>query len=102
MRALRSWATRTLVKQLPYHDKSMDNVTIEIVRILVGCRCTMEWGWLRIHRALTTLDTSLVYLYRDVNYTRMLQQYFDMVTAKSYAAFTAVMKRLQVPTFNIS
>jgi ubiquinone biosynthesis protein len=76
VRTLRSWATRTLVKQLPYHDKSMDNVTIELVRILVGCRCTMEWGWLRIHRALTTLDTSLVYLYPDVNYTRMLQQYF--------------------------
>ena len=76
VRTLRSWATRTLVKQLPYHDKSMDNVTIELVRILVGCRCTMEWGWLRIHRALSTLDTSLVYLYRDVNYTRMLQQYF--------------------------
>jgi acyl-homoserine lactone acylase PvdQ len=32
----------------------------------------------------------------------MLHQYFDMVTAKSYAAFTAAMKRLQVPTFNIS
>lgn len=32
----------------------------------------------------------------------MLQQYFDMVTAKNYAAFTAAMKRLQVPTFNIS
>lgn len=77
VRALRSWATRTLVSQLPYHEKSMDNVTIEIVRILVGCRCTMEWGWLRIHRALTTLDTSLVYLYRDVNYTRMLQSYFE-------------------------
>jgi ubiquinone biosynthesis protein len=77
VRTLRSWATRTLVKQLPYHDKSMDNVTIELVRILVGCRCTMEWGWLRIHRALTTLDTSLVYLYPDVNYTRMLQQYFE-------------------------
>jgi len=32
----------------------------------------------------------------------MLQQYFDMVTAKSYATFTAAMQRLQVPTFNIS
>jgi acyl-homoserine-lactone acylase len=33
---------------------------------------------------------------------RMLHQYFDMVTAKSYQAFTAAMKQLQVPTFNIS
>jgi acyl-homoserine-lactone acylase len=32
----------------------------------------------------------------------MLHQYFDMVTARDYAAFTAAMKRLQVPTFNIS
>lgn len=32
----------------------------------------------------------------------MLHQYFDMVTAKNHAAFTAAMKRLQVPTFNIS
>jgi len=64
VRALRSWAARTLVKQLPYHDKSMDNITIELMRILVDSRCTMDWGWLRIHRALTTLDTSLVYLYK--------------------------------------
>jgi predicted unusual protein kinase regulating ubiquinone biosynthesis (AarF/ABC1/UbiB family) len=76
VRELRSWATRTLVKQLPYHAKSMDNITIKLMRIPVESRCTMEWGWLRIHRALTTLDTSLVYLYGDVNYTRMLQQYF--------------------------
>jgi acyl-homoserine lactone acylase PvdQ len=32
----------------------------------------------------------------------MLKQYYDMVTAKSYEDFTAAMKRLQVPTFNIS
>jgi ubiquinone biosynthesis protein len=86
VRALRAWATRTLVKQLPYHEKSMDNVTIEIVRILVGCRCTMEWGWLRIHRALTTLDVSLVYLYRDVNYTRMLQRYFERAERRKLKA----------------
>lgn len=32
----------------------------------------------------------------------MLHQYFDMVTAGNYDAFTAAMQRLQVPTFNIS
>lgn len=32
----------------------------------------------------------------------MLHQYFDMVTAKDYQSFTAAMKRVQVPTFNIS
>jgi len=75
--ALRAWATRTLVRELPYHDKSLDNATIQVVKILVAYRCTMEWAWLRIHRALTTLDTSLIYLYPNVNYTRMLQRYFQ-------------------------
>jgi ubiquinone biosynthesis protein len=74
---LRAWATRTLVRELPYHDKSMDDATIRIVKILVGYRCTMEWAWLRIHRALTTLDTSLIYLYPTVNYTVMLRRYFS-------------------------
>lgn len=74
--ALRAWATRTLVRELPYHDKSLDNATIQVVTILVEYRCTMAWAWLRIHRALTTLDTSLIYLYPDVDYTRMLQRYF--------------------------
>lgn len=32
----------------------------------------------------------------------MLEQYFDMVTAEDYDAFNAAMRRLQVPTFNIS
>jgi len=32
----------------------------------------------------------------------MLQQYFDMTTARDYKAFTAAMRRLQVATFNIS
>ncbi|MEO8074834.1 MAG: AarF/ABC1/UbiB kinase family protein [Acidobacteriota bacterium] len=73
---LRSWATRTLVRELPYHDKSLDNATVNVVTVLVNYRCTMAWSWLRIHRALTTLDTSLIYLYPDVNYTRMLQRYF--------------------------
>ena len=31
----------------------------------------------------------------------MLQQYFDMVTAKDFGAYETALKRLQVPTFNI-
>ncbi len=84
--ALRAWATRTLVRELPYHDKSLDNATIEIVKILVSYRCTMEWAWLRIHRALTTLDTSLIYLYPDVNYTRMLAKYFERAEGRRIRA----------------
>jgi hypothetical protein len=47
-----------------------------VVRVLHRYRCPTEWAWLRFHRAFTTLDMSLVYLYPDVNYSRMLQKYF--------------------------
>jgi ubiquinone biosynthesis protein len=76
IRTIRAWATRTLVKQLPYHEKSIDNATIEIMKVLLGYKCTMDWAWLRIHRAMSTLDASLIYLYPDVNYTKVVQQYF--------------------------
>jgi ubiquinone biosynthesis protein len=96
--ALRSWATRTLVRELPYHDKSIDNATIQVVKILVSYRCTMAWAWLRIHRALTTLDTSLIYLYSDVNYTRMLQSYFQQAEQRRLKAILSA--RMAARTIN--
>lgn len=89
VRALRAWATRTLVKELPYREKSLDNAFIEVLRVLVRYRCTMAWGWLRIRRAIMTLDLSLEHLHPDVNYTRVLQHYFDQAEARSIDAMTA-------------
>lgn len=77
VRSLRAWATRTLVKELPYREKSVDNAFVEVLKVLVRYRCTMQWGWLRIRRALMTLDQSLQRLYPDANYTRLLQRYFQ-------------------------
>jgi ubiquinone biosynthesis protein len=77
VRTIRAWATRTLVRQLPYHAKSIDSATIEIMKVLVGYRCAMDWAWLRIHRATSTLDASLIHLYPGVNYTKVVQEYFQ-------------------------
>ena len=41
-RTLQSWAARTWVKDLPFHDKSMDNLTMEMMNVLLRFRCTME------------------------------------------------------------
>ncbi len=89
VRALRAWATRTLVKELPYREKSLDNAFIEVLRVLVRYRCTMAWGWLRIRRAIMTLDLSIEHLHGDVNYTRLLQHYFDQAEARAIDAMTA-------------
>jgi len=55
---LKGWARRTLVRQLPYHTKSLENVTLSLAQVTVSYGCTMEWAWLRMHRAFTTLDLS--------------------------------------------
>ncbi len=57
-----------------------------------------------MHGPVFTAQDGVTFALRVAGLDRpgMLHQYFDMVTAKNYEAFTAAMKRLQVPTFNIS
>ncbi len=85
IKALRAWATRTLVKELPYHTKSIGNASLVIQSILVEFKCTMDWAWLRIHRAMATLDASLIHLYPDINYTRIVNQYFFKADVREIA-----------------
>jgi ubiquinone biosynthesis protein len=83
IRALRAWATRTLVKELPYHQRSIDNATAEVVRVLFSYQCTMGWFWLRIHRAMSTLDESLAILSPNLNHTKRTLRYFRRANERS-------------------
>ena len=74
---MHSWAKRTLVPELPFHDKSLGNLTTQIMLVLLGYRCTMEWAWLRMHRAGATLDASLIELAPGIDYRK--------ITARAYA-----------------
>jgi ubiquinone biosynthesis protein len=76
IRALRAWATRTLVRELPYQERSIDRATAEVVRVLYSYKCTMGWFWLRIHRMMSTLDDSLAVLSPDLNHTKRTLRYF--------------------------
>jgi ubiquinone biosynthesis protein len=76
IRALRAWAARTDVKELPYHEKSVDRAWTDTARIMFEHRCTADWSYLRLRRAFSTLDASLMRLYPDANYTRLIQDYF--------------------------
>ena len=76
IRVLRAWTARTYVADLPYDQKSIDNATVEVMRTLYQHRCTMDWGFLRIRRAIAVLDASLVNLYPQVNYSELCEDYF--------------------------
>ena len=83
IRALRAWATRTVVRELPYHERSLDQATTEVVRVLFANKCTMEWGWLRIHRTMSRLDLSLSQLSSDLSHTRRALRYFQQANRRA-------------------
>jgi ubiquinone biosynthesis protein len=83
IRALRAWATRTLVKELPYDERSIDNATAEVVRVLFRYKCTMEWAWLRIHRSMAMLDRSLSHLHPHLTHTKETLRYFRRANRRS-------------------
>jgi len=75
MRALRGWTSRTLVRELPYGERSLDSLILAVMRVLLGFRCTMEWAFLRLHRAISTLDASVVALHPALDSRRLTARY---------------------------
>jgi ubiquinone biosynthesis protein len=73
--ALRAWGARTLVSDLPYREKSMDNAFSQIAKILFQNKFAMQWAMMRLGRAAATLDGAIVYLYPDLDTARAFRQF---------------------------
>jgi hypothetical protein len=54
----------------------MDNLTNELMKVLIRFRCSMEWAWLRLHRASSTLDASIIELDPGIDYRSRTRQFF--------------------------
>lgn len=76
VRELRAWRARSAVRTLPYPLKSVDSVNVAITKILFQHRITFEWAFLRIRRALATMDASAMHLWPAADYTRITAAYF--------------------------
>jgi ubiquinone biosynthesis protein len=88
IRALRSWATRTRVRELPYHEKSIGAASDETAKVLYYHKIPLDWAFLRIRRAVTTLDASLIHLFPDVNYVKIVNRFFRKVDARATEKMT--------------
>jgi ubiquinone biosynthesis protein len=86
VRALRTWATRTSIKSLPYNEKSLTSATLEIGRISMEHGIPATWEFMRLNRASTTLDASLMFLIPRVNYIKLMQRYQQKVWARRLKA----------------
>lgn len=88
IRSLRAWTARTYVRELPYDVKSIDNATVEVMRTLFRYGCSLDWGFLRVRRAIAILDASLAHLNPEVNYTELSDDYFKRAERRSFVRFT--------------
>jgi len=75
VRSLRQWETRTPVKALPYHQKSMTRAIGDIAKVLTRHRVPATWEFMRAHRAELTLDASLMYLMPQLDYRKLARRY---------------------------
>jgi ubiquinone biosynthesis protein len=82
VRCLRLWSARTKIPHLPFHERSVNNGAAEISRILYRYKAQQSWEFLKIARTLSTLDGSLAYLHRDLNYIKVLQRYFGQASQR--------------------
>jgi hypothetical protein len=57
-----------------------------VTRALFQHGCAMDWAFLRVRRALTVLDASLVHLYPEANYTQLCSRYFRKADERALVA----------------
>jgi ubiquinone biosynthesis protein len=73
--ALRAWGARILVKGLPYREKSLDGLFVELTKIMFRYKCDVRWALLRMTRASATLEASLVSLDPHMDALRLVEEY---------------------------
>ncbi|WGF87513.1 ABC1 kinase family protein [Marinivivus vitaminiproducens] len=82
IRSLRVWSNKTKIPHLPFAERSVNNGAAEVSRILYRYGAQQTWEFLKIARTLSTLDGSLSYLHKDLNYIKILQEYFKKATRR--------------------
>jgi ubiquinone biosynthesis protein len=75
VREIRAWRARTSVESLPYPVKSVDALNVAITKVFFRHRITFDWAFLRIRRALATMDATAQHLYPAADYPRITRAY---------------------------
>jgi ubiquinone biosynthesis protein len=101
VRALRAWGGRTFVEELAYKEKSVANAWQECSKVYFDYKCTFSWQLLRIVRAMTTLDASLMQLYPEVNSTQLGREYFRLAERRTMKRKFGSRKALRQTVLNL-
>jgi|HubBroStandDraft_1064217.scaffolds.fasta_scaffold00649_5 ubiquinone biosynthesis protein len=76
IRSYRAWATRAGIDALPYQERNVLAGSNEAGAILVRWGVSQNWDLIKLGRTWATLDSSLAWLYPDMNYFEIFKLYF--------------------------
>lgn len=80
--AMQTWSVRTEVAALDYHEKSLNACTLAMMQTVMRRGGAMQWEWLRLSRAMMTLDASLAKLAPTLDYPRLTRDYMQDAEAR--------------------
>lgn len=83
IRVMQTWAAKTEVKGLAYHEKSLNACTTLLMQTVMQAGGYFQWAWLRIQRTLTTLDATVAALWPTVNYPKLIREYFRQANRRT-------------------
>jgi ubiquinone biosynthesis protein len=85
-RLLRAYESRAALHGVPYGEKSYLALANEINRVMVSRHVVLSWQSVNIFRAWMNLDDSLAFLLPDINFVKMLGEYFKTCDSRRFKA----------------
>ena len=82
VRCLKAWENRTKTSSLSYHERSINSLHEDFFRVLHRYEIPGNWLFLKLDRASVTLDASLMHLCPDMDYPKLIRDYFERAQSR--------------------
>lgn len=76
------WAQATAAP-LPYWERSLNTLTQRMVAVTTLAGGSLNWAWLRIQQALTTIERWIEVFWPEINYLRQAERYIAAVKRRN-------------------
>lgn len=83
MRCFRAWDSRSELKRMPLHEKSLASLYGELSKILYSYGINLSQTFMKLGYTLSTLDDSLCLLIPNMNYSRLFRRHFQGASLRS-------------------
>lgn len=92
----RYWESRTHLKGLSYHEKSLAAAGGDSGRIMYQYKVQLSWAFMRISRTWSTLDASISFLLPNADYMRLFGTYFRKASRRRNRPKEAMLRALNL------